>query len=278
MGEFVEFLVGPSGVRLTACSWWQIRNESMTRVMERTGEILRGEGSLRRDWRVRVYSADHRSGTAAKERNTMEFQTIGDSLSVPDLFPDWNFGGWWHMGMENWDPFVLSLAEAGGRPPEDERAYWRGAHLGVPQRARYVELCQSDPGRFAGGFMEWGPQGASNGFVPMSDQCRHRVLVDLTGIGYSGRLKLLAFTGRPLVVAHRRWWCWGDQVALSRGLHLTAREDLSDLAERYDEALGREREARELRDFCLGELTFEKACRRAAELIRNEVRKRSLML
>lgn len=277
MGEFVEFLVGPSGVRPAAWSWWVIRNESTLRIVEGAAGILKSEGSLRRDWRVRIYSADHRSGYA-KERGLLEFQTIGDSLSTPDLFPDWNFGGWWHIGMKEWDPFVLSLAAAGSRPPEDRRAYWRGNHMGIPQRARYVELCASDPGRFAGGFMEWGAQGASKGFVPMEEQCRHAVLVDLTGLGYSGRLKMLGFTGRPLIVAHRRWWCWGDQVALSRGLHLTAREDLSDIADRYDEALGREGEARDLRDFCLSELTFEKACARAADLIRGEIRKRSILL
>lgn len=278
MEEFVEFVFGPSGVHHTVWSWWQIRNDSTLRIMERAREILVDEGSLRTDWKVRIYSADYRAESETRDRKTLNFQTIGDSLSTPDLFPDWNFGGWWHIGMKDWDPFVLSLAVAGGKPPEDRRAYWRGNHMGLRQRARYVELCTSDPGRFAGGFMEWGKNGASKGFVPMTEQCRYGVLVDLTGLGYSGRLKMLGFTGRPLIVAHRRWWCWGDQLALSQGLHLTAREDLSDLAERYDEALGREREARDLRDFCVENLTFEKACRRAAKLIGNEVRKRSLML
>lgn len=279
MSNFVEFVIGPHGVRPTVWCWWEIRNASMTRIMEGAWAVMKRNGSINRDWTVRVHSADCPTEPTARRGRILEFQTIGDSLSAEGLFPDWNFGGWWHMGMKDWDPFVASLAAAGRGEPTDRRAYWRGSHLGIEQRKRYVDHCESDPERFTGGFMEWGSNGASQGFVPMAEQAKHSIMVDLTGLGYSGRLKMLGFMGRPLMVADRRWWCWGDQVALSKGLHWRVKADLSDLREVYDEITENpesRKTAERMRDFCLSELTFERACLRAAGLMEGAIWKRSV--
>lgn len=271
--------MGPSGVRIARRSWFDIRDNGLAKTMEGARSVLLKEGSLRKDYRVRVHTHDYPTPGGG---GAIEFQTISEMGGNDRLFPDWVFGGWWHMGMENWDPFVRDLAAAGELPPTDRRAYWKGAHLGVHQRAAYSHLCTSNPDRFAGGFMNWGPNGTHNNFTPMRDQCRHAVLVDLTGVGFSGRLKMLAFTGRPLIVADRRWWSWADQVVLSRGLHFRVREDLSDIVEVYDRVMGDTKEATrmasELRRFCLEGLTFEKACLRAAELLREQIGKREKIL
>lgn len=281
MGDCTEFVVGPSGVRRTAGSFWGIRDDGLSKILEGARKFLLEDGSLWRDWRVRVHTHDyptHRDGSG----DLLEFQTVSEAGVGGGLFPDWVFGGWWHMGMDEWDPFVRDLAEAGRVPPSDKRAYWKGAHLNVHQRAVYSELCVSQPDRFAGGFMSWGPSGACGNFTPMREQCRHAVLVDLTGVGYSGRLKMLAFTGRPLIVAQRRWWSWADGEILARGLHFGAREDLSDLPEVYDGIVGDLegacRRAAELRDFCLREMTFERACRQAAKVISEKIGKKPKIL
>lgn len=275
MGDCAEFVVGPTGVRKTAGSFWGIRDDGLKKILEGARRFLLDDGFLYRDWHVRVHTHDF--PTKKRHGGPLEFQTVSDAGGA-ELFPDWVFGGWWHMGMSEWDPFVRELADAGRAPPSDDRAYWKGAHLGVQQRAVYSELCASSPERFAGGFMNWGPNGKHNNFTPMKDQCGHAVLVDLAGVGYSGRLKMLAFTGRPMIVADRRWWSWADSEIMSRCLHFGAREDLSDLKDVYDGIIGglefARRRAEDLRDFCLREMTFERACRQAAKVISEEIGKK----
>lgn len=272
MSNYIEFLIGPSGAKSTTLSDWNIRNNSIRRLMDATWPLLYRRQPLSREWVVRIHTGDKPTPPTKTEKDILEFQTVGDSISTPGLFPDWVFGGWWHMGMDSWDPFVDSLVEAGSRPWEDARANWRGAHLGVKQRKLYVEACGSNPDKFFGEFMEWGMNGKSNGFVSMQDQCRHAVLVDLTGLGYSGRLKMLGFCGRPLLVADRKYWCWGDQVLLSHGLHWFSGENLEGVAELYDEIMAdyeaSAQKALRLRELCLKNLTFQKACERAASLIK----------
>lgn len=279
MGNFVEFEVGPSGIQKTRGSFWVIRDEGLAKVLGRAREILLRKGVLRRRWCVRINTHDY---PTADGDGSLKFQTVSEMGKGAELFPDWVFGGWWHMGMNEWDPFVRDLAEAESEPASDRRAYWKGAHLGVHQRALYTELCSSHPDKFAGGFMNWGPNGTHNNFTPMREQCKHAVLVDLAGVGYSGRLKMLAFTGRPLIVAGRRWWSWADQEILAQGLHFDVKEDLSDLVERYDDIKsdmeGARKRAKELKEFCLSRMTFEQACARAAALLEFEIGKRAKIL
>jgi len=273
MSGFIEFLMTPTELQNMALSWWDARNRGMIKLMQGVRSILLKEGSLSSEWRVRVHMHDFPTPQDAPRQNLIELQTVSQYGGKDAIFPDWGFGGWYSMGMEDWWPFVTNLARAGERPPEDPRAFWKGACLGVPQRIKYIEKCKEQPDRFAGEFMTWDWRGPPENFTPMEDQCRHAVLVDLTGVGFSGRLKMLAFTGRPLMIARRQWWCWAGQEIAERGLHTEVEEDLSDISERYcevvDDMKSAAARADELKEFCMHELTFEKACERGASILRD---------
>jgi len=277
MSNFIEFLVSPTELQNLALSWWDLRNKSMIKLMQAVRSILLADGSLRSEWRVRIHMHDFPTPEGPPERNLLEFQTISAFGGKEGLFPDWGFGGWWDMGMYDWWPFVTNLARAGERPPEDPRAFWKGACMDIPQRIRYIEMCRERPDKFAGEFMTWG--GPSTNFTPMEEQCRHAALVDLTGVGFSGRLKMLGFTGRPLLIARRQWWCWAGQEIADQGLHWDVAEDLCDISEKYGSILGDMEgsvdRASRLRDFCLGNLTFERACERGASLLRDAMASKS---
>jgi hypothetical protein len=271
MSHQIEFLINRNELQTTRLSFWEVRNRGMTRLMRGVREILLEEGRLDSDWRVRIHVHDWPTPEDPPTPGLVELQTISAMGADDNLFPDWGFGGWWHMGMDEWWPFVTNLASSGESPPEDRRAFWKGAHLNVRQRERYMEVCASDPERFAGEFMSWRSESEPNNFTPMAEQCRHAVLVDLKGIGFSGRLKMLAFTGRPLIVAWRNWWCWAGQEVFRQRLHFDSSEDLSDISQRYDEICGdmngAEMRAASLREFCMENLTFKSACLRGARLI-----------
>ena len=272
MSHAIDFLVSPTELQVAYPTWWEMRNTSMSKVMQEVRRLLLEEGTLKSEWRIRVHMHDWTTPTEPPTPGLIEVQTVSEMSKDEELFPDWGFGGWSHIGMHDWWPFVTELAAEGSKPPENPRAFWKGNHLGVELRGRYMEVRNSHPERFEGEFMTWSWDGVPDNFTPMKEQCRHAVLVDLTGTGFSGRLKMLGFTNRPIIIAWRRWWCWASQEIYRQGLHFDCREDLSDMVEVYDKIAGDMRGARErawkMRDFCLKNLTFDAACKRGARLIR----------
>ena len=60
---------------------------------------------------------------------------------------------------------------------------------------------------------------------------RWSALVDVEGLGYSGRLKLLLHSGRPVLVQDRPWheWYWDSLVPMEH--YIPVRRDLSDLVD-----------------------------------------------
>jgi glycosyltransferase involved in cell wall biosynthesis len=72
---------------------------------------------------------------------------------------------------------------------------------------------------------------------------RWGALVDVEGVGYSGRLKLLLHAGRPVLVADRPWreWYWDGLTPMEH--YVPVRRDLSDLVERAEWVRTRPQEA-----------------------------------
>ena len=66
---------------------------------------------------------------------------------------------------------------------------------------------------------------ATDAWVTLQDHVRWRYLVDLEGTGWSGRLKLLPFAGRPV----RVWLSWapGASLGCSEACTLSGEKSIS---------------------------------------------------
>ncbi len=86
--------------------------------------------------------------------------------------------------------------------------------------------------------IEWvydpsGLQTVKRNHLSLPEQVRRwNALVDVEGKGYSGRLKLLLHSGRPVLVQDRPWheWYWDSLVPMEH--YIPVRRDLSDLLDR----------------------------------------------
>ena len=87
------------------------------------------------------------------------------------------------------------------------------------------------------------PDNVSNNFVSLVDHCKYSFLIDLQGIGYSGRVKLLLFTGRCLFLQEREFEEWFYQYLVPYVHFIPLRRDLSDLEEKYNWAINNLNEA-----------------------------------
>lgn len=278
MSDFIEFLLTSSGFRVTDQTPWRCRNKGIFKIIAKVYHNIKSEIKGRHI--VRIYTAD--SPTEFEpERGVVELQTVSKSLDDPDVFPDFAFGNWEDMGLSDYDKFVLNVASFSDRDKiKDFKVFWKGNYQGVRQRARFMNFSKNRPDIFLSEFMRWTKNGPSS-FTHIRDHSVHAFLIDLTGIGFSARLKFLPFCCRPLFIAKRPYWCWADSVIIQQGLHIEVMEDLSDLTDKYDWAVRNYDEAflkaEKLMRFCKERLMFNNACDRATRLIRKRICKTRLL-
>lgn len=133
------------------------------------------------------------------------------SMAVPATaaarcFPSFIYGGYPETGVPDFTAAAVAMAAAGSAPAVWQQAGWVGA-VTHPSRAGVVAWSAAHPHLANFTFMSWGPKtsAATNpAYIPMPAQASaFRVLADLRGWGFSGRLPLLLHAGRPVIIQGR---------------------------------------------------------------------------
>jgi hypothetical protein len=177
----------------------------------------------------------------------VHMQTVGASDEGERLFPDYVYGGWWHIGLHDYDDFAAAMAARAAAPYVHPQLFWIGNVEMSPSRSRLVEFGREHPGRIDARGMRWahargnvteetGERAATDGWVTLQRHAEWRYLIDVEGLGWSGRLKLLPHAGRcaggaartvgplrarhsrvpapcrrrPLLVQQRPYWDWAS--------------------------------------------------------------------
>lgn len=83
-------------------------------------------------------------------------------------------------------------------------------------------------------------------FVPIEDMTKYSYLIDIGGQGYSGRLKYLMFTKRPLLYVERRFIEWFNDEMIPWMHYVPVASDLSDLVEKAQWLFDNPGKAREI--------------------------------
>ena len=167
----------------------------------------------------------------------IHMQTVGASEEGDRLFPDFVYGGWWHIGLHDYDAFAWAMTARAAAPPEHPQLFWTGNVEMSPSRAALVAMSQADPGRIDARGMRWahargnvseatGERAATDGWVSLQRHAEWRYLIDVEGVGWSGRLKLLPHAGRALLVRRQPYWDAGTPtLAPTPTLSLTTAPD-----------------------------------------------------
>jgi hypothetical protein len=131
----------------------------------------------------------------------------------PDIAaPDFVFGGWPEAGILDFDATCAEMTAAGASEPETPLLGWYGNTNNVPARHKLLALAKQHLDSIhAIDVGDWHKRGDRPGVsLPnMPAQVRKfRFLIDIEGVGYSGRLKLLLHSGRPVFIQERPWREW----------------------------------------------------------------------
>lgn len=280
--NYVQFLISPEGLVMTAESHWECRNAGLLKIMTRVFENLQEQELIKKEYAIRINTADGPSKDKRPNiQNYIEFDTSTECIDESRLFPDYIFGNWWHIGLKNFDKFTTDICSNNGiENIKDNRVFWMGANQGVRQRTRYIELCAANPSNLCGDQMGWTNYGRTpTKFVSIKDHCRFKYLIDLTGQGVSGRLKLLPFCARPLFITDRRFWAWSDILIIKQNLHISVNDDLGNLLEKYEWAEQNQEvvfsNSTRLLDFCKDNFVFSKVCDKATQLVAESMKENS---
>jgi hypothetical protein len=154
--------------------------------------------------------------------------------------PDFIFWAWPEVGIADYDSIATAMIAASAMVPEDDRLFWIGNPNTNSSRVTFLNLAAQYPDLMLGVGMGWQPDGESAGepleavgqYVSLPDHCKYRFLIDLQARGYSGRTKLLLFSGRPLFLQERVWreYFYSDITPFVH--YIPVKADLSDLIER----------------------------------------------
>jgi hypothetical protein len=179
--------------------------------------------------------------------------------------PDFLFWSWPEVGIADYEQTADAMLAAGDRAADDPRLFWIGNPATHPTREQFLQLASHDS-RIHGVGIGWVKIGQSSGpmktvddrYVSLPNHCRYRYLLDLQGRGYSARVKLLLFSGRPLFLQARSWqeFFYAD---LQPWTHfIPVREDLSDLTAQLDWAEAHPQQTRAIaeraREFAMSKL------------------------
>ena len=126
--------------------------------------------------------------------------------------PCFTFDAWKQIGIDSFESMVYNIKEKANQPYIINGLFWGGSiNPNIIPRCEYqkiannnqiicenVEFDRSNPQKLT----------ASN-FTSLPDHAKYKYLIDLEGMGWSGRLKFLCFTKRVLFInkrPHMEWW------------------------------------------------------------------------
>lgn len=263
------------GIEIQDRGGYETRNVS-------TAHLLLEAAHAVREQLAKTFSVDIFTGDLVVDLPSRQHFAYCAAIDQPQtvMIPDFVFWGWPGVGIDDYEATRQAILQAARREPEDPRLFWIGNPKTHAIRERFLELAAND-GRIHAGGLRWTSGEAGQGsrrlqtegaaFVSLADHCRYRYLIDLEGAGYSGRLKLLLFAGRPLFIQTRRWREFFFDGLVPFEHYIPVKEDLSDLSSQIDWAEANPQSAaaiaRQGQEFAIGHLCRRHAIERLSQCL-----------
>jgi hypothetical protein len=157
------------------------------------------------------------------------------------LIPDFVFLNWKEAGINDYEECWKTMVEKSKDMPIYNTLFWIGNVKTHPTRETLCQIAENDERMEIYG-MNWirkdnsvgGTEKDATKYVSLIDHTQYKYLIDIQGRGYSGRTKLLLFSGRPLFLVDRELKeYWYDKIVPYEH-YIPVKEDLSDLVEQLN--------------------------------------------
>jgi hypothetical protein len=183
--------------------------------------------------------------------NCLSYTNDLDNYSI--MIPDFWFDCWKETGILNYNDSILEIDKHGLNPYKINKVGWIGA-ISCKDRRILIEIGNEHPDIFDFIEMAWIHDNNNNAtssrkpatqYIPLPSLVEtYSILIDVRGTGYSGRLKSLLWSHRPVLLVDRKYKEYFYEYLKPWIHYIPVNEDLSDLIEKthwclknYDEAL-----------------------------------------
>ncbi len=189
--------------------------------------------------------------------NTYDFESSIDeyTYSKNDTYhrtvPDFNFHAWPQVGIHDYIDVVNQMDIIGRENPECMKVGWIGNPDTNKNRVKLVNIGQNRPDIFDFIPMNWiGKNGdilIGNKYISLPDLVKkYGILIDIEGNGFSGRLKHLMWSHRPLLLVDRPHKEFFFEFMQPYIHYIPVKRDLSDLVEKTEWCLQNYNEAQKI--------------------------------
>jgi hypothetical protein len=188
-----------------------------------------------------IYTEDY-------EKNN-NYYTYSKHDNYNNLVPDFNFHSWPEVGINDYEKFVKEIDNAGLNKYEINKVGWIGNTNTNIIRKKLLEIGDNNKDLFDIFSMNWIQSGNvhlnSTKYISTPELVKkYSILIDIEGNGYSGRLKHLLWSHRPLLLVDRPHKEFFFEFLKEWEHYIPVKRDLSDLIEKtkwcldnYDKAL-----------------------------------------
>lgn len=239
------FIDSDNEISFIDCGGYESRSESTIILFKEAFDQIKDKLQLKIT-RFYVNTDD----LSAKINNTLTFGYTNSNDTV--LCPDFTFDRWVECGIDTYEKTVTRIIDSGNEKYVIEKLFWIGNVNTQPLRYKLLELGAEFMDKMEIIAMDWKrilPKGYKHGFtefVSLEDHTKYKYLIDCGARGFSGRLKFLLFTNRPLFLVNRdknkQEYFYSQLIPFKH--YIPVKEDLSDLItqfewaeENYDDAI-----------------------------------------
>lgn len=190
---------------------------------------------------IKIYTEDY--------NNNNNDYTYSKTNSYNNLVPDFNFHSWPQVGINDYDLFIKEIDNAGLNNYEINKVAWIGNTNTNIMRKNLLEISNNNKELFDIFDMNWIQSENifynSTKYISTPELVKkYSILIDIEGNGYSGRLKHLLWSHRPLLIVDRPHKEFFFETLKEWIHYIPVKNDLSDLIEKtkwcldnYDKAL-----------------------------------------
>lgn len=143
------------------------------------------------------------------------FHQSGVIERADEIYPDFVMDKWPEIRVTSYDAICKEIVDRSDKSNiTDNRLFWIGVVRTHFNRTKFFEACSGHADLTCPISMNWtggghaGTPHTSSAYVSLPDHTKYGKLIDIEGVGYSGRAKMLAFSNRLLFVNKRPYWDW----------------------------------------------------------------------
>ena len=204
---------------------YETRNPSTFWCIQKADEIYKWNDFTELIIHTGDYEEDNNNYTYSKQNNYNK------------LIPDFNFHSWQQVGINDYEIFVKEIDNAGLNNYEIHKVGWIGNTNTNFRRKQMLEIGNNNEELFDFFDMNWINSGNimlnANKYISTPDLVnKYSILIDIEGNGYSGRLKHLLWSHRPLIIVDRPHKEFFFDFLKEWEHYIPVKRDLSDLIEK----------------------------------------------